>query len=103
MATFDGPARSIRCAKAMIEATAPLGIELTVGLHTGEVEITRDDDIAGLAVHLAARIGSAAHAGEILVSRTVRDLVAGSAIEFEDRGDRDFKGIPEPWRVYRAL
>ena len=100
MATFDGPARSIRCAGAMIEATAPLGIELTVGLHTGEVEVTQDDDIAGLAVHLAARIGSAAQAGEILVSRTVRDLVAGSAIEFEDRGEHDFKGIPEPWRVY---
>ncbi|WP_125567287.1 adenylate/guanylate cyclase domain-containing protein [Nocardioides baekrokdamisoli] len=100
MATFDGPARSIRCAKAMIEATAPLGIELTVGLHTGEVEVTQDDDIAGLAVHLAARIGSAAQAGEILVSRTVRDLVAGSAIDFTDRGDHDFKGIPEPWRVY---
>jgi class 3 adenylate cyclase len=103
MATFDGPARSIRCARAMIEATAPLGIELTVGLHTGEVEVTQDDDIAGLAVHLAARIGSAAQAGEILVSRTVRDLVAGSAIEFEDRGEHDFKGIPEPWRVYAAL
>ena len=100
MATFDGPARSIRCAKAMIAATAPLGIELTVGLHTGEVEVTQDDDIAGLAVHLAARIGSAAGAGEILVSRTVRDLVAGSAIEFEDRGEHDFKGMPEPWRVY---
>jgi class 3 adenylate cyclase len=103
MATFDGPARSIRCAKAMIEATAPLGIQLTVGLHTGEVEVTQDDDIAGLAVHLAARIGSAAQAGEILVSRTVRDLVAGSAIEFDDRGEHDFKGIPEPWRVYAAL
>lgn len=100
MATFDGPARSIRCAKAMIEATAPLGIQLTIGLHTGEVEVTQDDDIAGLAVHLASRIGSAAQAGEVLVSRTVRDLVAGSAIEFEDRGERDFKGIPELWRVY---
>lgn len=103
MATFDGPARAIRCAKAMIGATAALGIEVTVGLHTGEVEITQDDDIAGLAVHLAARIGAAAGAGEILVSRTVRDLVAGSAITFEDRGEHDFKGIPEPWRVYAVV
>lgn len=100
MATFDGPARSIRCAKAMIDATAPLGIELTVGLHTGEVEVTQDDDIAGLAVHLTARIASAARPGEILVSRTVRDLVAGSGLAFEDRGEHEFKGIPEPWQVY---
>jgi class 3 adenylate cyclase len=73
---------------------------LRIGLHTGEVEITRDDDIAGLAVHLAARVGAKAGNGEVWVSRTVRDLVAGSAIEFEDRGEHELKGIPESWRLY---
>jgi class 3 adenylate cyclase len=104
LATFDGPARAIRCGLAMIEAVRPLGIEIRVGLHTGEVEIVGDPDdggdVAGIAVHIAARVGAKAGTGEVLVSGTVKDLVAGSGIAFEDRGQHVLKGIPDEWRLF---
>jgi class 3 adenylate cyclase len=99
VASFDGPARAIRCAQSIIEKTQALGIELRTGLHTGECEV-RGEDLAGLAVHIAARVGAAAGAGEVLVSSTVRDLVAGSGIEFMDRGEHELKGVPGSWRLY---
>jgi class 3 adenylate cyclase len=102
LASFDGPARAIRCALAINEAMRPLGIDLHVGLHTGECEV-RGDDLGGLAVHIASRIASLAQPGEVLVSGTVKDLVAGSGIEFVDRGDDQLKGVPGSWRLYRAV
>lgn len=101
MASFDGPARAIRCAQAITEALATLGIDVRVGLHTGECEV-RGDDLAGLAVHIAARVGSLAGPGEVFVSGTVRDLVAGSGIEFDDRGERELRGIPGLWKLFAA-
>ena len=100
MATFDGPARAIRCGAALIEAVRQLGLELRVGLHTGEVEVLDGDDLGGIAVHIAARIGALAGAGEVLASSTVKDLVAGSGIAFEDRGERELKGIPDAWHLF---
>ena len=99
LATFDGPARAIRCARAMTEAVRPLDIEVRVGLHTGEVELV-GDDVAGIAVHIAARVGALAGASEVLVSGTVKDLVAGSGIGFADRGEHVLKGIPDQWRIH---
>jgi class 3 adenylate cyclase len=99
LATFDGPARAIRCALAMTEAVKPLGIEVRVGLHTGEVELV-GDDVAGIAVHIAARVGSRAGASEVLVSGTVKDLVAGSGIGFSERGEHVLKGVPDTWRLF---
>lgn len=99
LATFDGPARAIRCGRAMTEAVRPLGIEIRVGLHTGEVELV-GDDVAGIAVHIAARVGALSGTGEVLVSGTVKDLVAGSGITFDDRGEHVLKGIPDQWRIY---
>jgi class 3 adenylate cyclase len=99
--TFDGPARAIRCALSFHEALRPVGIEIRAGIHTGEVEL-RGDDIAGIAVHIGARVASEAGTGETLVSRTVVDLVAGSGISFEDRGDHELKGVPDRWRLYRV-
>ena len=101
VATFDGPARAIRCALDIAAALRPLGIEIRAGLHTGEVEL-RGDDIAGIAVHTAQRVQSQARPGEVLVSRTVVDLVAGSGIEFNDRGDHELKGMPGSWRLFAA-
>jgi class 3 adenylate cyclase len=101
VASFDGPARAIRCGKAIIDATRAHGIELRVGLHTGECEV-RGDDLGGLAVHIAARLGSLAPPGEVLVSSTVKDLVVGSGIEFEDRGEHELKGVPGSWRLFRV-
>jgi len=101
LATFDGPARAIRCARAMTEAVRPLDVEIRVGLHTGEVELV-GDDVAGIAVHIAARVGGRAEAGEVLVSGTVKDLVAGSGIAFVDRGEHVLKGIPDAWRIYEV-
>jgi class 3 adenylate cyclase len=100
--SFDGPARAIRCAQAIGEATAKLGIELRIGMHTGECEI-RGDDLGGLAVHIAARIGSAAAPGEVLVSGTVKDLVVGSGIEFRHGGERQLKGVPGTWRLFTVV
>jgi class 3 adenylate cyclase len=99
VASFDGPGRAIRCALAIIDATAQLGVELRTGLHTGECEV-RANDLGGLAVHIAARVGAIASAGEVVVSSTVKDLVIGSGIEFEDRGEYDLKGVPGSWQIY---
>jgi class 3 adenylate cyclase len=99
LATFDGPGRAIRCTLAMRESVRPLGIDIRAGLHTGEIEL-RDDDVAGMAVHIGARVSALAGAGEVLVSSTVKDLVAGSGIEFEDRGEHELKGVPGTWRLY---
>jgi class 3 adenylate cyclase len=102
LATFDGPARAIRCAAAIRDlARDSYGLEVRSGLHTGEVELV-GDDIAGIAVHIGARVQSRAEPGEVLVSGTVRDLVAGSGIAFEDRGEHELKGIPDRWRLYRV-
>jgi class 3 adenylate cyclase len=102
LATFDGPARAIRCALAIRDELRELGLEVRAGLHTGEIEI-QADDIAGLAVHIGARVSALAGPGEVLVSSTVRDLVVGSGIGFEDRGSHELKGVPGEWRVLAVL
>lgn len=99
LATFDGPARAIRCAQTICDEVRSLGIEVRAGLHTGECEM-RNGDIAGIAVHTGARVSAKASAGEVLVSSTVKDLVAGSGIEFEDRGVHSLKGVPGEWRLF---
>lgn len=102
LASFDGPARAIRCARAISDSVRELGIELRAGLHTGECELV-DGKVAGIAVHTGARVASYAGPGEVLVSSTVRDLVAGSGLEFVDRGVHELKGIPGEWRLYAAV
>ncbi len=99
LAAFDGPARAIHCAQAIAKATKSLGLGVRSGLHTGECEV-RGDDLAGLAVHIAARLGAMAGPDEVLVSSTVKDLVAGSGICFEERGEHDLKGVPDQWRLF---
>ncbi len=101
-ARFDGPARGIRCALAIREAVRELGLELRLGLHAGECEVL-DGKVAGIAVSIGARVSALAAAGEVLVSQTVRDLVAGSGIAFEDRGTYELKGVPEEWRLYSVV
>jgi pimeloyl-ACP methyl ester carboxylesterase len=101
LATFDGPARAIRCGQAITASARDAGLEVRIGLHSGEVEVM-DHDVGGVAVHIAARIGALAGAGEVLVSSTVKDLVAGSGIGFEDRGTQQLKGIPDEWRLFVA-
>jgi pimeloyl-ACP methyl ester carboxylesterase len=98
-ASFDGPARAIRCACAISDAVGELGLELRAGLHTGECELI-DDKVGGIAVHIGARVAAEAKPGEVLVSQTVKDLVAGSGIEFADRGSAELKGIPDTWHLY---
>lgn len=102
LATFDGPARAIRCALAIRDAARQAGLEVRAGLHTGECE-TMADDIGGIAVHIASRVVTEADPGEVLVSRTVKDLVAGSGIEFEDRGSRSLKGLDAEWQLFAAV
>ena len=102
LATFDGPARAVRCAAASRDAVRPLGLELRAGVHTGEVEMA-NGSVRGIAVHTGARVAAAAGVGEVLVSQTVKDLVAGSGIEFVDRGAHQLKGIPGEWRLYAAV
>jgi class 3 adenylate cyclase/pimeloyl-ACP methyl ester carboxylesterase len=102
LALFDGPGRAIRCVTTISQELSDLGLAVRAGLHTGEVEIG-ESDIAGIAVHIAARVADAAGAGEVLVSRTVRDLVIGSRIEFEDRGEYSLKGVSEPWQLYSVI
>jgi class 3 adenylate cyclase len=102
LATFDGPARAVRCAQAMVHGIADLGIEIRAGCHTGEVELA-DDDIRGIAVHVGARVAALAGPSEILVSSTVKDLVAGSGLLFEDQGLHALKGVPDPVKIYRVL
>jgi pimeloyl-ACP methyl ester carboxylesterase/class 3 adenylate cyclase len=100
-ATFDGPARAVRCARSIVDAVAPLGIEVRAGVHTGEVE-TIDGKVGGMAVVIGARVGASAGPSEVLVSQTVKDLVAGSGLAFEDAGEHELKGVADHWRVYRV-
>jgi len=99
LATFDGPQRAIRCALAIRDAVQALGIEVRAGLHTGECEL-RGDDIGGIAVHIGARVSALAQANEVLVSSTLRDLVIGSGLEFDDRGAHTLKGVPGEWLLF---
>jgi len=99
VATFDGPGRAIRCAKAILESLKRAGISVRAGLHTGECELV-GDDVAGIAVHIAARIAAVARGGETLVSSTVKDLVSGSGIKFEDRGYHALKGVEGRWHLF---
>ena len=101
-ATFDGPARAIRCARAICEGVHALDLQVRAGLHTGECELV-NGSVRGIAVHIGARVASLAAPGEVLVSSTVKDLVAGSGIEFADRGEHRLKGISEPWRVFAVV
>jgi class 3 adenylate cyclase/pimeloyl-ACP methyl ester carboxylesterase len=103
LATFDGPARAVRCAQAICEGVRRLGLEVRAGVHTGETEMGADGSVKGIAVHIGARIAALAQGGEVLVSRTVRDLVAGSGLAFEFRGTYHLKGVPGDWEVYQAL
>ena len=102
LATFDGPARAIRCALAVGDRARSLGLDVRAGVHTGECELL-GGKVAGIAVHTGARVAALAHAGEVLVSQTVKDLVAGSGLDFDDRGEHEFKGVPGLWRVYAAV
>ncbi|HVC71681.1 MAG TPA: adenylate/guanylate cyclase domain-containing protein [Acidimicrobiales bacterium] len=101
LATFDGPGRGIRSAGAIRDAVRGLGLEIRGGLHTGEVEVM-GDDVGGIAVHIAARVMAEAGPGEVLVSSSVPSLVAGSGIRFDDRGERELKGVPGTWRLFAA-
>jgi class 3 adenylate cyclase len=101
LATFDGPARAVRCAMAIRQQLQTLGIDIRAGLHTGEVE-RRGAGLAGLAVHIAARVQAAAGPGEVLVSRTLKDIVAGSGLKFTDRGSHRLKGVPDEWQLFAA-
>jgi class 3 adenylate cyclase len=99
LATFDGPGRAIRCAISLRDALQPLGLQIRAGLHTGEVEVL-GTDIAGIGVHIAARILDAASPGDLVVSPAVPILVTGSGIEFEDRGEHELKGVPGTWKLF---
>ena len=101
-ARFDGPARAIRCAQEIVEAVRPLGIEVRAGLHAGECELV-DGKCGGLSVSIGARVMALAGPSEVLVSQTVKDLTAGSGLTFEEAGEHELKGVPERWRVYRAV
>jgi pimeloyl-ACP methyl ester carboxylesterase/class 3 adenylate cyclase len=101
LATFDGPARAIRCGHAIAEAAPSAGLEVRIGLHCGEIELM-EEDVGGIAVHIAARLGALAGPGEVLVSSTVKDLVAGSGVRFEDRGAKQLRGISDEWRLFAA-
>ena len=101
LATFEGPARAIGCAQAIVADAGLLGIEIRAGLHTGECEVV-GDDVAGIAVHIGARVGALAGPGEVCVSGTVKDLVVGSGIEFSEHGTRELRGVPGEWPIYRV-
>ena len=101
MASFDGPVRAIRCAQAITQSVRSLGIEVRAGIHTGECELV-ETGLAGIAVHIAARVATSAGPSEVLVSSTVKDLVAGSGIRFSDLGSHSLKGVPEEWHLYRV-
>jgi class 3 adenylate cyclase len=96
---FDGPTRAVRCAQAITSSAEDTGVEIRAGLHTGEI-VERGDDVSGIAVHLAQRVSSKAGAGEVLVSRTLVDLVVGSDLRFDDRGEHRLKGIDGEWRLF---
>lgn len=99
LATFDGPARAIRCARAIEEAEREIGLEVRAGIHSGEVELI-GDDVGGMAVNIGARIGALAEPSEVLVSSTVRELVVGSGLDFAERGTHDLKGAPGEWHLF---
>jgi class 3 adenylate cyclase len=99
IAIFDGPARAVQCAREIVEGVDELGLAVRCGLHTGECEVF-DGDIGGIAVHIGARVGALARRGEVLVSSTVKDLVVGSNLEFEDRGPHELRGVPGEWRLF---
>jgi class 3 adenylate cyclase len=99
LATFDGPARAIRCARAIGDAARTLGVIVRSGVHTGEIEL-RNEGVGGIAVNIGARVSGLAEPGEVLASRTVVDLVAGSGLEFADRGEHELKGVPGIWRLF---
>ncbi len=99
LATFDGPARGVRCARSIADGVRPLGIEIRTGLHTGECEVI-DNNVGGIAVHTAARVATLAEPGEVLVTHTVKDLVAGSGLRFESRGTHVLKGVPGEWPLF---
>jgi class 3 adenylate cyclase len=101
LATFDGPARAIECACAIRDGVQPIGLEVRAGLHTGECELA-GDDVRGMAVNIGARIGVIADANEVLVSNTVKDLVVGADLTFNDRGEHELKGVPGTWRLFAA-
>jgi class 3 adenylate cyclase len=99
LATFDGPARAVRCAQAIADALRPLDVEIRAGCHTGEIELA-GEDVQGIAVHTGSRVAALAGPSEVLVSRTVKDLVAGSGLSFEDRGTHRLKGVPDEWQLF---
>jgi class 3 adenylate cyclase len=102
LATFDGPARAIKCACAIRDRVQPLGLEIRAGLHSGEIEL-QDHDVAGITVHIGQRVEALAPPGEVFVSRTVADLLAGSDFNFDDRGEHELRGVPGTWRIFRVL
>ena len=101
LATFDGPARAVRCAQSIVHGTEALGIEIRAGLHTGEIELD-GKDVSGIAVAIGARVGALAQPSEVLVSQTIKDLTTGSGIVFTDRGEHQLRGVPDTWRLYQA-
>jgi len=102
LTSFDSPASAIKCARAVLGSVHQIGVDLRIGLHTGECDVV-GDKLRGIAVHIGARVASKAGAGETLVSQTVKDLVAGSGIEFQDRGLHELKGVPGEWRLYSVI
>jgi class 3 adenylate cyclase len=102
LATFDGPARAVRCARAIADAVRSFGLEVRAGCHTGEIEVT-EADVQGIAVHIGARVAALAAPSEVLVTSTVKDLVAGSGLAFEEAGEHELKGVPARWRLYRVV
>jgi class 3 adenylate cyclase len=102
LATFDGPARAVRCALAIGQAVRPLGLEVRAGVHTGEIELI-GEDVGGVAVAIGARVAAAAAPGEVWTSSTVKDLTAGSGLSFDDAGEHELKGVPDRWRLYRVV
>ena len=101
LATFDGPARAVRCGMAICREARSVGVEARVGVHTGEVQMM-DEEIGGIAVHVAARVMDIAEPGEVLVSSTVKDITAGARIKFEQRGTHTLKGVPDQWQLFSA-
>jgi class 3 adenylate cyclase len=103
LARFDGPGRAVSCAQHLVTELRQVGIDIRAGVHAGEIELRDHDDIGGIAVHIAARVQARAGPGEVLCSRTVKDLTAGSGLKFEDRGVHELKGVPDPWQLYAVM